>query len=162
MAGYATVADIEALMQEFSFSGSSQPTSDQVQSWIDDYALEIDAVLNKLGVVTPVDEGASPKAHQFLANMNAMAAGARAEDAAGAATSEGSTRSKDLMAEYKRLLKRLEDGALVLPDWVTVPGDGGVFEPKSRPHSHLDDSTLALEDEDTDADFRIDRAGVQF
>lgn len=160
---YADLADVQGHNQEFTYGVATQPTAAQVTEWLEEYSIEIDAVLTMLGIVNPIDESDSPKAYKIVRRMNALAAAAVAEEAASSANSPNqSTHAQALRAEYKRLLDSIRKGDLPLPDWVRT-GDSIVSDPSRGPSSHLDDGFLALDETvDTCADFPIDRNQVQF
>ena len=58
-AHYAALADVNALIPQSPFSGSSKPTDTAVTAFIDDVANDMDAVLANIGYVTPVVSGTS-------------------------------------------------------------------------------------------------------
>ena len=161
--GYCDKEDVQGFAMEFTFSASSIPTELQVESWIHDKGVEINAVLNALGCVVPVDEENSPEAHRWLKHLNAVGAAsiamASVEGRSLPNTSQYVQRLSDL---YESRLEDLREQKLVLEDW-EVTSDAAISQPGITPLSYVQDSYLSL-DEDTDlaADFRIDKEQEQF
>lgn len=52
--GYIDITDISSRMKNWTFSASSNPTTVEVESFIDEVETEVDARLNAAGVIVPV------------------------------------------------------------------------------------------------------------
>ena len=52
--GYCEASDVQALSSLWSFSATSTPTTTQVETWIKQIKAEIDAMLFRIGYLTPV------------------------------------------------------------------------------------------------------------
>lgn len=54
---YATVDDVNRLVPQNPFSGTSTPTAAQVSTYIDQISMRMDAILDNIGYITPVTGG---------------------------------------------------------------------------------------------------------
>lgn len=160
-AGYCALADVQAHNQEHSYNATSKPTNTQVDDWISRIGIEINMTLDRLGFVTPVVAPTAEDALEWLKELNALGAAAKAESAANAASMPNeSDHATALWKQYQTKLKELREGHIVL-DAPKV--SDSVLERRSEsPLSHMDDATLALTETDTAADFRIDKAMEQW
>lgn len=122
------------------YDDTTVPTADYVQKRIAFRAAEIDSRLASVGVVVPVDPGASPRACALLAELNTLgAAGDALEVTYRRSSPEQSTSATHLLDEYKRLLKM-------------YAGDGGVELAHDRSLKFPGNPSLLL-----DVEFTADR-----
>ena len=127
---YAAPADITKHLGQFSrgFTATSNPTTADAQTFLDDISGEIDAVLNERGIVTPVTlaTGAPQSFLDFLKVTNAIGVAAQIV-AAIVPQVQGPTSTtydEKLDAEYEERLGRLRTG--MIPDLIVV-GAGGAL-----------------------------------
>ena len=72
--------DIEAVnrdLQQLPITANSRPPLADVQGWINDQELELDATLVNLGYLTPIVRATSPASHSIVRNMVTQAVLAR-------------------------------------------------------------------------------------
>lgn len=110
---YAALTDVQAVNPTRTYSGSTTPTSAQVEAFIDDIAAEMDVILAGRGLTTPITTPADLLAH--LVHVNAVGAAARAEFAMFPEADEspaGSPQGSRLWGQYQEYLRALRKDPL--------------------------------------------------
>ncbi|HML23545.1 MAG TPA: hypothetical protein PKD09_17950 [Aggregatilinea sp.] len=134
---YATVADVQARLDPasgigFTISATSRPSTDQVQSFIDQVAGELDSALRKQDYTTPAT-GTSDVL--MLGRYNAEKAAAMAWHAHGGNFDDSPAKVKRWEKDYEDFLNRLRQGQQGLIDQDPGGDDQpffGVVGPVSR------------------------------
>jgi hypothetical protein len=119
--GYCTVDDVAALNKARAFDTGKNPTTDDVQKYIDMVAGDIDAVLVGKGYTVPVDTTTYPEAGKFLNGVNAKGAWAMSE-----ASSPTSPNLKMAQAAWTAARQMLVDARQVMD----IPLDTGRTSPR--------------------------------
>ena len=107
---YATLVHVERLHAARTFSDRSMPTKDDVAGFLEDCAVELDAALAAREYEVPVPTTAT-SAFRLVQRWNAAGAHALAEEAA-----PDSPKAEGARKEWERILKRIEDGKIDLPE----------------------------------------------
>ena len=120
---YATVADVERLEAHRTFTPNSKPSKDDVVSYLEGCALELDAAAYGLGYSVPLDPTANPQAFGLFKRWCALGANAQVQQAAAE-----SKRKTEALQAWQSAVKALRDGKYELPD----AGRAGTTELKLR------------------------------
>jgi hypothetical protein len=116
--GYATVADVQTLLNSASGTGitigaGSVPTETQVEGFIDQVAAEVNSVLRSIGYTVPVT---GSNDILMLTRYVAQKAAAKTYDAGYGGFGETPHRIKEWEEEYKTFLERLISRDMQLVD----------------------------------------------
>ena len=109
---YATIGDIRAKVSIRTIDGNSDPSVQEVVSYIDQIAADIDTALAGQGYDVPVS-ASSTTAFSWLGLCNAYGAAMLTE--AASAKGKESPHLEFLERQYERRLKQIMDGEITLP-----------------------------------------------
>jgi len=125
MGDYIELSDIEARIQGFSFSATSEPSSTEGTSFITAIEAEMNAALKRLGFTVPITQAASPKSYAQLKDIAAWGAAWLTLEAINALTSgEEDTRAARWKKTYEdRMSAIVRDGGDLLYDAVRDTSD---------------------------------------
>lgn len=112
---YATTSDVAARLGSFDLSASSQPTTTEVSSFLDERSGYIDAVLSAAGVSTPVTSPSS-----FTAYLRSLEAAGATADALAVKFPDGSG-AGSVEETISYWLKVWDDGMAGLKDGSLIP-----------------------------------------
>lgn len=128
MSSYASLADIQALLPQRVFDGTSTPNVTQVLGFISNRSADLDAMLSGKDYVTPIDVAVSPSAYAWCLACVGYGAAADAEAAAVAVArvdDREASRLGYLVGEWERMTKALLSGDIVLSDATKTTSGGG-------------------------------------
>lgn len=139
---YCTITNVQGLNPKRpTYSGSTTPTSTQVEQFIDDIAAEIDSILEGRSYTTPVTAGTtSAKFLEWLEALNARGAAALAEQAQFpelAGQLGGTGAGSQYWKQYREGLAYLKNGA--------IPG-GSSGDDLALPFSFMSDNYASDEE----------------
>lgn len=116
---YADIIDVQALVPQRVIEASSTPTTDQTLGFIANRAAMLNAMLSSMGISTPVDGTASPKAFGWCKAVVAYGSAADVEAAAVAiarSDQQEANRLSYLSGMWDKLTAALLDGHAELID----------------------------------------------
>ncbi len=110
---YATIAQLQSHIQELTFSGSSKPTTTEVNNWLDEVSDEMDVKMRAAGVTVPVTTPAN--AMHYLERIVIAGVLARVFSSIQMESEEAAVRRLEFDAEMDRIVN---NPALVRADTV--------------------------------------------
>ncbi len=120
---YATLSHVESLDSALTFTANSKPSTQDVVSFLEETALELNGVLAARDYVTPVPSSATA-AFGLLRRYNAVGANALAQTA-----HPDSPKAEAAERAWNRALRMLREGEVELPD---APRNSGMLAPRIR------------------------------
>jgi len=122
---FCALADVEALVQRGSFTGSTHPTAQQVLDWMGRYAAQVESVLADNQIEYTVASRGNPfpdsgtdasvsRLQSLCEAANAIAAAAQAIEMLESKDSgDGSGKAAEMMKEFEALLEQIVQEALI-------------------------------------------------
>lgn len=107
--GYATVADVQALTPARVLGQGTNPTTANVQLYLEIVEAELEAELVQKGYAVPILQSVAPRAFQYLRRVTLQGVVAQIEVSAGNGPNIERTR-----AIYEKSLERLQQAKVVL------------------------------------------------
>lgn len=131
MAGYCTIAEVQAHNAQRRYSAQTTPSTEQVLSFITSRAAELDVMLLDRGISVPVAT-TSPAARAWLSAVNAYGAAADAEASMFPASVERdeTPHVTYLRKRWEEMTTALRDGSISLQDAPRLPDSTGSRGPR--------------------------------